>query len=132
MAAITKIYQHPDGHEIAVGNNLLTVCTDEGESISIPLGIDSCTMLGKELLALGAAQNESEQAGADLGAGLVQVLTDIRAAHQGQDAAFCAVRHALLKVADMEHPEHAFGGFAGQVVNVLELGIANLPKAEVQ
>lgn len=129
MAAITKIYQHPDGHEIAVGNNLLTVCTDEGESISIPLGIDSCTVLGKALLALGAAKNESEQAGADLGAGLVQVLIDLR--HQGQDAAFCAVRHALLKVANMEHPEHAFGGFAGQLVPLLELGIANLPKGEL-
>lgn len=131
MAAITKIYQHPDGHEIVIGNNCLTVSTDEGESISVPIGMNSCTTLGKALLALGAAQVQSEQAGADLGAGLVQVLTDIRAAHQGQDAAFCAVRHALLKVAEMQHPAHAFGGFAAQLVPLLELGIANLPKGEL-
>lgn len=126
MAAITNIYTHPDGHEIAVGNGLLTACTDSGEAVSIPLGTDSCATLGNALLALAAAQYQAEQDGAVLGAGLVQALIDIR--HHGQDVAFAAVRHAMLTLADMQHQAHAVGGFAAQLVPVLELGIDNLPE----
>ncbi len=125
----TKIYQHPDGHEIVIGNNLLTVTTDEGEALSIPIGTDGCTVLGKELLELAATQNQMEAEGAELGANLVQTLIDLR--YQGQAAAFCALRQALMELAEMEHPTHAIGGFAGQIVNVLEIGIDNLPKGKL-
>ncbi len=34
----TIIYTHPDGHEVAVGNGLLTAVTSDGIAVSIPVG----------------------------------------------------------------------------------------------
>ena len=127
MEDFTNIYQHPDGHEIGIGDGLLTVCTAGGTAISIPIGPQGCTAIGHKLLALGAAANESEQAGSQLGGELVHELFSLRGRPQGE--ALSAVHDALLALANMEaHTERACGGFAAALVNVLEVGVANLPK----
>ena len=125
----TPIYVHPDGHQIIVGQGLLTACTAEGIALSMPIGPDGLTALGAALLELGTteAQNEAERAGAALGSDLVQALFEIRR-HSNQEVAFYAVHEALRAMVKLEHPDSAAGGFAAAIVNVLELGIANLPK----
>ena len=123
------LYQHPDGHEITVGQGLITACTAEGIALSMPIGPDGPAALGAALLEMGTteAQDEAERAGNALGADLVQSLFEIRR-HSNQEVAFYAVHEALRAMVKLEHPDSAAGGFAAAIVNVLELGIANLPK----
>ena len=130
MSGTTTIYAHPDGHEITVGNGLLTAVTSEGITVSIPVGHVGLADMGDALLecAVAAAQDESEKDGAELGMGLLQELLELRG-HPQADS--CQALHvALMAVIKLEYPESAVGGFAGAVVNVLELGIANLPVGE--
>ena len=124
------LYTHPDGHAIAVGNGLLTAVTSEGTAVSIPVGHVGLAELGHALLeqAVAAAQDDSEKAGAELGMGLLQELFELRGEPQGES--FCAVRRALLALVKLEYPESACGGFAGAVVNVLEIGVAHLTEGE--
>lgn len=136
MGTTTTIYSHPDGHEIAVGNGLLTACTREGTALSIPIGHDGLAELGATLLRcardaerLQCAKQAAEQAGATLGDDLMQELFALRG--QPQAKAFCAVHAKLRALCKLQpHPDSAAGGFAAMVVNVLELGIANVPKFE--
>ena len=127
----TPIYAHPDGHEITVGQGLITACTAEGIALSMPIGPDGLAALGAALLeyATTEAQNEAERAGAALGSDLVQALFEIRR-HSNQEVAFYAVHEALRAMVKLEHPDSAAGGFAAAIVNVLELGIANLPRCD--
>ena len=126
----TPIYQHPDGHEITVGHGLLTASTSEGTALSIPIGPDGLAALGAALLehATTAAQDDSERAGAVLGSDLVQELFELRGRPQAE--AFRAVHDKLHALTKLEHADSAAGGFAGAIVNVLELGIANLPQRD--
>lgn len=128
MTDTTTIYSHPDGHEITVGQGLLTSCTAEGTAVSLPIGPDGLAALGAALLehATTAAQDESERAGAVLGSDLVQELFELRGRPQAE--AFRAVHNKLHALAKLEHADSAAGGFAVAIVNVLELGIANLPQ----
>ena len=126
----TTIYSHPDGHEVVVGNGLLTAVTSEGTAVSIPVGHVGLAELGRALLeqAVAAAQDESEKAGAELGMRLLQELLELRGHPQAES--FRALRHALMAVIKLEYPDSAVGGFAGAVVNVLEIGIAHLTEGE--
>ncbi len=126
----TTIYTHPDGHEVAFGNGLLTAVTSNGTAVSIPIGTVGLAEMGRALLehATTAAQQQSERDGAELGHDLVQELYERRG--RPQAGAFRAVRSALLALTKLEHPDSAAGGFAGAVVNVLEIGMLNLPKGE--
>ena len=126
----TTIYSHPDGHEVVVGNGLLTAVTSEGTAVSIPVGHVGLAELGRALLeqAGAAAQDESEKAGAELGMRLLQELLELRGHPQAES--FRALRHALMAVIKLEYPDSAVGGFAGAVVNVLEIGIAHLTEGE--
>ena len=126
----TTIYSHPDGHEVVVGNGLLTAVTSEGTAVSIPVGHVGLAELGRALLeqAVAAAQDESEKAGAELGLDLVQELYELRGRPQAES--FKALRHALLALVKLDYPESACGGFAGAVANVLEIGMAHLTKGE--
>ena len=127
---ITTIYRHPDGHEIGVGNGLLTASIGDGLSISIPVGHIGLADMGRALLecAVVTAQDESEKDGAELGMDLVQELFELRGCPQAES--FKVLRRALLELAKLEYPESACGGFAGAVVNVLEIGIAHLSEGE--
>ena len=130
MSAENIVYAHPDGAEIVVGNGLLTACAAEGIAISMPIGPDGLAALGAALLehATTAAQDESERAGAALGTDLVRELFALRGRPQAE--AFHAVHDKLHALSKLEHADSAAGGFAGVIVNVMELGIANLPKRE--
>ena len=130
MMSHTPIYAHPDGHEITVSHGLITACTAEGIALSMPIGPDGLTALGAALLeyATTEAQNEAERAGAALGSDLAQALFALRGRPQAET--FRAVHEALRALVKLEHGDSAAGGFDGAIVNVLELGIANLPKFE--
>ena len=127
----TTIYSHPDGHEIAVGTGLLTACTGEGFTVSIPIGPDGLAALGAALIERSIAEKHgdaAERAGAALGHDLLGELLALRGRPQAE--AFRAVHDKLHALTKLEHADSAAGGFAAAVVNVLELGIANLPKFE--
>ena len=119
------VYQHPDGHEITVGAGLLTACTSEGTAVSLPIGPDGLRDVAAKLLALADADT-TERAGAELGHALLAELLALRGHPQSE--AFRAVRDKLTKLHTLEHFDSAAGGFAAVIVNVLEVGIANLPK----
>ena len=123
----TPIYAHPDGHQITVGQGLITACTAEGIALSMPIGPDGLAALGAALLehATTTAQEESERAGAALGTDLSRELFALRGRPQAET--FRAVREALCALVKLEHGDSAAGGFAGAIVNLLELGTANLP-----
>ena len=123
----TTIYTHPDGHEIAVGDGLLTACTSEGTAVSLPLGPAGLRDVAAKLLALAEA-DAAERAGAALGGELLAELLALRCSPQAD-----ALRHVhgkLLALHKLEHFDRAAGGFAVALVAVLVLGIANLPKVE--
>ena len=124
----TPIYAHPDGHEITVGQGLITACTAEGIALSMPIGPDGLAALGAALLeyATTEAQNEAERAGAALGTDLVKALFALLGRPEYE--AFRAVNDALRALVKLEHGDSAAAGFAGAIVNVLELGIASLPQ----
>ena len=69
-----------------------------------------------------------ERAGAGLGADLVQELFALRGRPQAE--ALRAVHDKLHALSKLEYADSATGGFAAAIVNVLELGVANLPKHE--
>jgi len=62
MAA--PIYRHPDGeadgHEITVGDGLLTACTSDGFALSMPIGPAGLRDVAAKLLALADA-DEAKQ-----------------------------------------------------------------------
>ena len=121
----TTIYAHPDGHEITVGYGLLTACTSDGFALSMPIGPDGLRDVAAKLLALADADT-TERAGAELGHALLAELLALRGHPQSE--AFRAVRDKLTELHKLEHFDSAAGGFAAVIVNVLEVGIANLPK----
>ena len=119
------VYRHPDGHEITVGDGLLTACTSEGTAVSLPIGPDGLRDVAAKLLALADADT-TERAGAELGHALLAELLALRGHPQSE--AFRAVRDKLNALSKLGHFDSAAGGFAAVIVNVLEVGIANLPK----
>ena len=76
--------------------------------------------------------NYAESCGAELGLALIQALHKLR--DQPQDESFLMVAGALgvLTLFKDEHIEAAAAGFAGALVDVLMLGVANLPKGDAQ
>ena len=122
---MAPVYQHPDGHEITVGAGLLTACTSEGTAVSLPIGPDGLRDVAQKLLALADADT-AERAGAELGHALLAELLALRGHPQSE--AFRAVRDKLNALSKLGHFDSAAGGFAAVIVNVLEVGIANLPK----
>lgn len=74
--------------------------------------------------------NYAESCGAELGLALIQALHKLR--DQPQSENFLMVAGALsdLTLFKDEHIESAAAGFAGSLVDVLMVGIANLPKGD--
>ena len=130
MSAVT-IYADSQGREIAVGNGLLTVGTRTGTALSIPLDADGLDALGAALIERADKARHghvSERAGAALGADLVQELFALRGRPQAE--ALRAVHNKLHALSKLEHADSAAGGFAVALVNVLEVGVANMPTFE--
>ena len=124
------VYQHPDGHEITVGDGLLTAYTSEGTAVSLPIGPDGLAALGAALIERAeAARNpelQSERAGHVLGCDLLDELVALRGHPQSE--AFRAVRDKLTELHKLEHFDSAAGGVAAAIVNTRGVGIPNLPK----
>lgn len=76
--------------------------------------------------------NYAESCGAELGLALIQALHKLR--DKPQDESFLMVAGALgvLTLFRDERIEAAAAGFAGALVDVLMVGIANLPKGDAQ
>ena len=121
------VYQHPDGHEITVGDGLLTACTSEGTAVSLPIGPDGLRDVAAKLLALADADT-TERAGAELGHALLAELLALRGHPQSE--AFRAVRDKLNALSKLGHFDSAAGGFAAAIVNTLEVGVFHLPQFE--
>ena len=125
------VYSHPDGFTLAFNDNTLIATDDNGKTVSLPIGPLGLVELGNDLLALAAEQEEkftSERAGAGMGFDLINELLAVRGKPQAE--AFRAIHDKLYALSKLEHFDSAAGGFAGAVVNVLEIGVANLPKFE--
>ena len=54
------VYRHPDGHEITVGDGLLTAYTSEGTAVSLPIGPDSLRDVAAKLLAAADEMEATE------------------------------------------------------------------------
>ena len=125
------VYSHPDGTTLAFTDHTLIAADYDGKSVSLPIGSLGLVELGNTLLALAAEQEEkftSEMAGADMGFDLISELLAVRG--KPQYKALFAIHDKLHALSKMENIDAAAGGFASAVVNVLEIGIANLPTFE--
>ena len=71
-----------------------------------------------------------ERAGAGVGAALLDELLALRDRPQAE--ALRAVRDKLRELSKLQDADSAAAGFAVAIVAVLELGIANLPKADAR
>jgi len=69
-----------------------------------------------------------ERTGAAMGAALLDELLALRDRPQAE--ALRAVHHKLRELSKLQDADSAAAGFAAAIVNVLEVGIANLPKSE--
>lgn len=131
MSGTYTPYKHPDGFTLGFSDNTLIATDDNGNTVSLPMGLAGLTELGNALLVLAAEQDEkftSECAGALMGRDLINELLMLRGKPQCE--AVQATHAKLHALSQLEHSGSAAGGFAGAVVNVLEIGIANLPKFE--
>ena len=125
------VYSHPDGPALAFNNHTLIATDDDGKTVSLPIGPLGLVELRNALLVLAAEQEEkftSERAGAGMGFDLVDELFALRGKPQAE--AFRAIHAKLYALSKLEHFDSAAGGFAGAVVNVLEVRITNLPKSK--
>ena len=125
------VYSHPDGFTLAFNDHTLIATDSDDKTVALPIGPLGLVELGNALLALAAAQEEkstSEQAGAGMGLDLINELLAVRGKPQSE--AFRAIRDKLHALSKLEDFESAAGGFASAVVNVLQLGVANIPKHE--
>lgn len=125
------IYSHPDGFTLAFNDDALTATDDDGCAVSLPIGPLGLVDLGNALLALAAEQEDkftSERAGAGMGNDLINELLAVRG--EPQREAFRAIHAKLYDLSKLEHFDSAAGGFAGAVVNVLQIGVANIPMFE--
>ena len=128
---MNAVYTHPDGFTLAFNDDTLIATDSDDKTVALPIGPLGLVELGNALLALAAAQGEkftSEQAGAGIGLDLINELLAVRGKPQSE--AFRAIRDKLHALSKLEDFESAAGGFAGAVVNVLQIGVANLPKFE--
>ncbi len=125
------VYSHPDGPTLAFNDHTLIATDDDGKAVLLPIGPIGLAELGNALLALAAEQEDkftSERAGAAMGNDLIGELLAVRGKPQAE--AFRAFRDKLHALSKLEHFDSAAGGFAGAVVNVLQIGIANIPQFE--
>ena len=127
----TTIYTDNHGREIAVGKGVLTASSSTGAAFSISLDADQLAALGAALIERSIAEKhgeESERAGAAMGYDLLDELLELRGRPQAE--ALQAIHDKLHALFMLEHADSAAGGFAVALVNVLEVGVANLPKTD--
>ena len=127
----TTIYTDNHDREIAVDKGLLTTSANTGAAFSIPLDADQLAALDAALIERSIAEKHSEEferAGAAMGYDLLDELLELRGRPQAE--ALQAIHDKLHALFMLEHADSAAGGFAVALVNVLEVGVANLPKTD--
>ena len=128
MSAARTIYNYQDGLTLAFKNQKLIATDDEGKAIFLSISSTDLMELGRVLLALVAKQEEkftSERAGAIMRCDLINELFAVH--DKLQCEAFRAIHDKLYALSKLENFDSAAGGFAGAVINVLEVGVANQP-----
>ena len=121
------VYNHPDGFTLAFNDHTLIATDDDGKTVSLPIGPLGLVELAAELNAIGNdAGNLAEQAGAGIGIDCLNAVLNMTT----QGERLRAIQSAVLDLQRLAHPRRAAGGFAGVLVNVLERGLASLPKYE--
>ena len=123
------VYKHPAGLTLTSKANALIAADDDGNVVYLPTGLKE---LGHALLALAAEQEQEqkqkitlERAGASMGRSLIDELLAMRGKPQAK--AICAIHDKLFALSKLKHFDCAAAAFAGAIVNVLEIGVANLP-----
>lgn len=126
----TVTYSHPDGHELIVSrdHHLTMLNADCGDALSIPIGPGAMRELGEKLIELSreafTVGDCAEQAGHAIASDCLDAMLGA-----GTQAERCAILHtALTDLAKMPHHDRAVAGFVVGLVNVLSVGLANLPK----
>jgi len=119
------VYSHPDGFTLAFNDHTLIATDDNGKAVSLPIGPLGLVKLAAELDSIGNdAGNLAEQAGAGIGIDCLNAVL----AGKTQGERLRAIQSAVLDLQRLAHPKRAAGGFAGVLVNTLEIGLKNLPK----
>lgn len=122
------LYSHSDGATLAFDGRALIATDALGKTVSLPIRAHELQSLGITMMEADDPGFASEYAGAKLGADLVHELYQLRGSPQCE--AFSVLHAKLCALMKTENADRAAGGFAVQVVNVLELGMANLPLME--
>ena len=132
MSAARTVYKHPNGLTLTSKGNALIAADDDGNAVFLPIGTTGLKELGDALLALAAEQEQEqkqkfalERAGAFMGQSLINELRAMRGKPQAK--AVCAIHDKLFALSKLKPFDCAAAAFAGAIVNVLEIGIANLP-----
>lgn len=126
MTDTTAIYSHPNGladrgHALLEGPN--------APHLSGFIGISRRHERQKYAL-IATPEEVSEYDGAALSRDLVNELFTLRG--RPQEEAFLAFHAKLKALNKLDNVVNATSGFAGQLVNVLDFGIANLPMLELE
>ena len=128
---MNTIYKHLDGHSLDFTTNSLTMVSSDGIAVSIPIGQHGLRELGERLIAESTRFTEedcAEQAGHLLAA---NVLNDFLECETQAEKSVILLE-ALQYLAKLEHHDRACAGFSVALVNVIEIGLQNLPEGEAQ
>lgn len=119
------------GCNVSPNRQALRDGTNKGISVSTPGATRRMVAVSAAPMTHPNAEKRAdaaERSGAALGNRLVAEMLALRDCNQGESMQ--ALRNKLLALRKLDHFDRAAGGFAVALVNVLEVGIANLPKVE--
>lgn len=122
------LYAHASGAKLTFDGSALVATDELGKAVFLPIRAHELQSLGITMMEADDPGFASEYAGAKLGADLVHELYQLRGCPQAET--FRVLHANLCALMKLENADRAAGGFAVQVVNVLELGMANLPLME--
>ena len=125
---MNSVYQHPDGHAINIARSILTVTNDSDESVSVPIGQIGLRELGERLIALSECEFTAADCAEQAGNTIANSLLNDLLASDNQALRGALIKSAILNLATLQHHDRAAAGFSVGIVNVLEIGLKNLPK----
>lgn len=124
----STLYTHAGGAKLTFDGHALIATDESGKAVSLPMVTHELRSLGATMMKAEDPGADAEDAGGTLGHELVQELYQLRGHPQAE--AFRALHAKLCALMKLENVDRAAGGFAVQIVNVLEVGMANLPRME--
>ncbi len=124
--SLSQLYKHPDGHEINLARGFLTMTNDADESVSVPIGKLGLRELGQRLIALSDCEYTAAELAEQAGHALANKCLNAMLVSTSQAVSLRSLTNALQ---ELQHRQHeAIAGFAVGMVNVIEVGLKNLPK----